>query len=65
MRKVADSDLALFLDVREEGSLVIHLEGEDAVLVGQLERGAEDGAIRCCAEGLEGQALEGRQHREF
>jgi hypothetical protein len=34
MCEVPDRDLNLLLDARQEGALVVDLEGEDAVLVG-------------------------------
>lgn len=46
MCKVADDDRVLFLDVGEEGSLVVDFEGEDAVLVG----GGEGGGVGAGSE---------------
>lgn len=45
MRKVAHGDCVLFVDVRNEGALVVDTECEDAVLVGYLEGGGESGAV--------------------
>lgn len=65
MGKVAHRDGGLFLNVGVEGALVVDLEVEDAVLVGQLERGRVGGAVGARGDGLEGQAVEGRQHAEL
>lgn len=45
MRKVAHRDRVLFVDVCNEGALVVDTEREDAVLVGYLEGGGESGAV--------------------
>lgn len=45
MREMADGDLHLLLDARQEGPLVVDLEGEDAVLIRQLEGRAEGRAV--------------------
>lgn len=63
--KVADSHLVLLLDVGEEGALVVDAEGEDAVLIGHSEMGAENGAVFSPARRSEIQPVEGRQHGEF
>ena len=65
VRKVSYRHLSLLLDVRQEGTLVVDFEGEDPVLVWQFEGCAEDGAIGCCADGVEWKAVEGREHAEF
>lgn len=67
MRHVAHRHRVLLLDVGQEGALVVDLEVEDAVLVGQLEAGGEGGGVRGGARGRggEGQAVEGREHREL
>ena len=65
MRKVSYSHLPLLLNVRQKGALVVDFEGEDPVLVRQFEGCAEDGAVGCCADGVEWKAVEGREHAEF
>lgn len=65
MGKVAHGDLALLVDVGEEGPAVVDAEVEDAVLVGRAERGTEDGAVGGAADGGEIQPVEGREHAEF
>ena len=67
VRHVADRDRVLLLDVGEERPLVVHLEVEDAVLVGELERRDKDGSV---GRGLrdvvrQRQAVERRQHGEL
>lgn len=65
MSIVAHGDLVLFLNVGEEGSLVVDAEGENAVLVGNCELGAENSAV-CCRLGRdEVETVEGGEHSEF
>lgn len=45
VRKVADSDLSLLIDICEEGAAIVDAEVEDTVLIGSPERDAEDGGI--------------------
>jgi len=63
--KVPYSDLSLDVNVREERALVVDAEGEDAVLVGELEGGAEDGAVCSLGDRGEVEAVEGRKHGEL
>jgi hypothetical protein len=63
--KVAHGDGVLLLDVRQEWALVVDLEIEDSVLVGQLEGGDINSGIVSGSGCLEGQTVEGGQHREF
>lgn len=65
MSKVADGHLVLFLDVGEEGTLVVDAEGEDAVLIRHCEVGAEDGAVFSAARRCKVQPVEGREHGEL
>jgi hypothetical protein len=65
VRKVADSDLALFINVGEERAAVVDAEVENAVLVGRLEGDAEDGGVCGLRNGGEVEALEGGEHAEF
>lgn len=67
MRHVAHRHRVLLLDVGQERPLVVDLEVEDAVLVGQLEAGGEGGGVRCGERGRggEGEAVEGGEHREL
>ena len=53
-----DCDLPPLLDSCEKGSLIVHLEGEDAVLVGRLEGGAVGCAVWVCLCWREGEAVE-------
>jgi hypothetical protein len=62
---MSDCDLPLFLNVREEGTVVLDMEIEDTMLIGGLEGGAEDGRVCGLREGSEVDAVEGRQHAEF
>jgi hypothetical protein len=45
VRKVADGDLPLLVDVGDEGAAVVDAEVEDAVLVGGFEGDAEDRGV--------------------
>ena len=63
--KVSYGDLSLLLDIGQKRSLVVDFECEDAMLVGQRERCAEDGAVRCRAYGMKRQTVEGREHAEL
>jgi hypothetical protein len=65
VRKVADGDLPLLVDVGDEGAAVVDAEVEDAVLVGGLEGDAEDGGVCGCGDGGEVEAVEGGEHAEF
>jgi hypothetical protein len=65
VRKVADSDLAFFIDVGEERAAVVDAEVENAVLVGRLEGDTEDGGVCGLRDGGEVEALEGGEHAEF
>lgn len=62
---VADSHLVLFLDVGEEGTLVVNTEGEDTVLVRNDELSAVDSTVFCLSGRLEVKAMEGGQHGEL
>lgn len=62
---MADRDGVLLLEVVEEGALVVDLEVEDAVLVGQHEGDGEGGRVAGGGLGLEAQAVEGGQHAEL
>lgn len=62
MRKVADADRVLLLDVGEERALVVDLEVEDAMLVGEDEGDAIHGSIASGAPASQVEAVEGRQH---
>jgi hypothetical protein len=65
VRKVANGNLSLLVDVREEGAAVVDAEVEDAVLIGGFEGDAKDGGVGGLADGREVEALEGREHAEF
>ena len=65
MRKVADSNLALLIDVGEEWAAVVDAEVEDAVLVRCAECDAEDGRVRGLRDRGEVEALEGREHAKL
>ena len=43
MSKVSDGDTVFFVDVGDEWTFVIHLEGEDAMLVWNSEGGGVGG----------------------
>lgn len=67
MGHVAHRHGVLLLDVGEQGPLVVDLEVEDAVLVGQLEGGRVGGLGRGRVGRVrgKGQAVEGREHGEL
>lgn len=65
VRVVTDTNRMLLVDVGEEGSLVVDAEVEDAVLVGDLEGRAVDSGVGGRAEGLEVDAVEGREHAKL
>ncbi len=67
MRHVADGNGVLLLDIGEEGALVVDLEVEDAVLVGELEGGGVGGGGVGGVGGVGGEreAVEGGEHGEF
>ena len=52
VRKMANSNFPLDFHVRKEGSFVVDLEREDAVLIGGFKGGAEDGTVGCMRDGL-------------
>lgn len=62
---MADCYFPLDVDVRHEGPLVVDAEGENTVLIWQLEGDAENGAVDCFGDWLEVQAVEGGEHGEF
>lgn len=59
MRKMANCYFPLDVDVGHERPLIVDAEGEDTVLIWQFEGGAENGAVGCCRNGLEIEALKG------
>jgi hypothetical protein len=65
VRKVADSNLPLLIQVGDEGATVVDAEVEDAMLVGGAEGDAEDGGVGGLRDGLEVEAVEGGEHAEF
>ena len=65
MRKVSECNRVLLVDVGDEGALVVHLEGEDTVLIWGLEGGAVDGGGRGGGRGEEREAVVGVEHGEF
>lgn len=54
MREMADRNLVFLLDIAEEGTLVVYAKREDAVLIGDREAGAVDGAVFCAARWVQG-----------
>jgi hypothetical protein len=67
MRKMPNGNLSFLLDVGQEGTFVVHAEGKDAVLVRGWEFCAEgcEVAVRGGGGGVEGKAVERREHAEF
>lgn len=65
MRKVPDGHRRLLLDIRQERPAILHQEVEDAVLIRQLEGGAEDGGEGGGVRRHEVEAVEWRQHRKL
>lgn len=65
MRKVADADGVLLLDIGEVGALVVDLEVEDSMLVGKSKGNAVDGSIFSGAGKSEVEAVEGGEHGEL
>lgn len=62
MRKVADADCVLLLNIGEERALVVDLEIEDAMLIGEDEGNAIHGSIASGAPASQVEAVEGRKH---
>jgi len=62
VRKVPDRHRRLLLDIRQERPAILHQEVEDAVLIRQLEGGAEDGGEAGCVRRHEIEAVEWGQH---
>lgn len=64
---MSDGDRALFLDIREERTLVVGYEVEDTVLIGDGEGHAEDACLlgRSAFLLLELDTVERRQHAEL
>ena len=62
MGDMAYRHLPFLFYIGEEGSFIIDLEGKDTVLIGNGERSHEEGGVGRCRGGLEGKAMEGRQH---
>lgn len=65
VRKVADADCVLLFDIGEERALVVDLEVEDAMLVGEGEGDAIHGSIGSGAGAGQVEAVEGRKHGKF
>ncbi len=59
MREMADCYFPLDVDVRQERSLVVDSEGEDAVLIWQFEGGTENGAVGSGGDRVKVKAVEG------
>lgn len=62
---MADGDFTLFVDIGEEWTLVVYVEGEDSVLVWESEGRAVDCAVFCAGRGLEVKAVVRGEHGEF
>ena len=54
-----DRHLALDIDVCEKRALVVYSERENAVLVGDSEGGAEEGAVWGLSDGCKREAVKG------
>jgi len=65
MRKVPDCDLSLLINVCEKRPLIVDPEVEDAVLIGECERGGVNCGVWRFKDRIEVEAVEGRKHREF
>ena len=65
MCKVAKGNFVLFVDVGEERTLVVDMEGEDTMLIRQSERGAVDCAVVGARRGCECKAVVRGKHGEF
>ena len=65
MRKVPDRDLSLFIDVCEKRPLIVDSEVEDAMLIGERERGGVYCGVWGFEDGIEVETVEGREHGEF
>lgn len=65
MRKVANADGVLLLDIGEVRALVVDLEVEDSMLVGKSKGNAVDGSILSGASESEVEAVEGGEHGEL
>lgn len=65
VRVVAHSDGSLLVNVGQKGTLVGEAEVKDAVLVGQLERGAKDSGFGAARDGGKVDAVVGREHGDL
>ena len=65
VREVADGDFVPFVDVGEERTLVVDVEGEDPVLVRKSERGAVDCAVLGAGSRLERKTVVRGEHGEL
>ena len=65
MGEMSNSHLFLHINICQKGTFVVDAEGEDAVLVGEGESCAEDGAIGGGRYWLEVEAVERGEHGEF
>jgi hypothetical protein len=65
MGKMPDGNLHLLFHGRQKRPLIVDLESENAVLVGEAEGRWESSAIGGVRDGMEGEALEWGQHGEF
>lgn len=65
MGHVAHADGVLFVQIGQEGSLVVDFKVKDAVLIRQCKRGAIDGGGIGGSNALQVQAVKGREHGEF
>lgn len=65
VREVPYRNLSSFLEVREEGTLVVDFEGEDAMLIRSFEGCGEDCRVLGCRGRLQGEPLERTEHREL
>lgn len=62
---VTDRDFVLLFDVGEEGTLVVHAEGKDTVLVRHRKARTVNSAVLRATDWLEIETVEGRKHSEL
>ncbi len=63
--KMPDGNCVLFLNVRQEGSLVVYFEVEDSVLVWEAEAGGIDSRVLSCCGWGKRKTVERGKHGEF
>ena len=58
-------DLPLYIDIGKKGALIVDLEPEYSMLIGQRERSTEDCAVPCLRCRYQVEAMEGWKHGDL